>query len=133
MADWIAVVDDDIMNLNVAGRILSQAGMRVSAVKSGQALLDFLRNNTPDLILLDIKMPELDGFATMEKVRAFEAQESRTPVPVIFLTADEDRDSVKKCLAMGAMDFIAKPFIPEILTLRVSRVLQLVRLQGASA
>ena len=130
MADWVAVVDDDIMNLNVAGRILSQAGMRVSAVKSGQALLDFLQNNIPDLILLDIKMPDMDGFTTMERIRAIEAQTNRAPVPVVFLTADEDDDSEKRCLAMGAMDFIKKPFIPEVLTLRVGHILQLVHLQS---
>ena len=65
MADWVIVVDDDTMNLKMAGHILSNNNMRVTALKSGQALLDFVRENGyPDLILLDIKMPEMDGFET---------------------------------------------------------------------
>ncbi len=66
--DWIAVVDDDVMNLKMAGKILSGNGMRVTALKSGTALLEYLRENRPDLILLDIKMPGMDGFATMERL-----------------------------------------------------------------
>ena len=71
MADWIIVVDDDTSNLKMAGHILSKANMRVTALKSGQALLDYF--DTPgtnaDLILLDIKMPEMDGFETLSKLR----------------------------------------------------------------
>lgn len=58
MADWIIIVDDDIMNLKSAGQILSQNHMRVTALRSGQALLDYLTSNDfPDLILLDVNMP----------------------------------------------------------------------------
>ena len=58
MADWIIVVDDDTSNLKMAGHILSKANMRVTALKSGQALLDYVKDKgTPDLILLDINMP----------------------------------------------------------------------------
>ena len=132
MADWVIVVDDDMVNLNVAGRILSKEGIRVTALKSGQSLLDYLSTkDKPDLILLDLKMPEMDGFETYEKMRALGGKNA--DVPVIFLTADENRESEAKGLSMGAMDFIKKPFIPEVLTLRVKHIIELNHLQKSLA
>ncbi|MBR5088343.1 MAG: response regulator [Ruminiclostridium sp.] len=127
MADWIIVVDDDIANLKMAGRILSRANMRVTALKSGQSLLDFITDHTPDLILLDLMMPGMDGFETFEKLKMLRA--GRLDIPVIFLTANDDARSEAKGLSMGAMDFIKKPFVPEVLTLRVAHIIQLIRLQ----
>ena len=129
MADWVVVVDDDMTNLKMAGHILSKHGMRVTALKSGTALLDYVKNNQPDLILLDIMMPGLDGFETMEALK-----KQMTPgkeIPIIFLTADENRESEMRGLQLGAMDFIRKPFVPEILVLRVQHTIELVRLQRA--
>lgn len=128
MADWIIVVDDDTSNLKMAGHILSRNNMRVTALKSGQALLDFLKNNeSPDLILLDIKMPGMDGFETLEKLR--QQEQGNDEIPVIFLTADEDQESEKKGLSLGAMDFIKKPFVPQVLMLRIRHIIDLIRLQ----
>lgn len=128
MADWVVVVDDDTSNLKMAGHILSKCNMRVTALKSGQALLDYISGgNFPDLILLDILMPEMDGFETMRRLK-----EVKTPyeqIPVIFLTANEDEDSERNGLALGAMDFIKKPFVPEVLTLRVRHIIELIKLQ----
>ena len=128
MADWVVVVDDDIMNLKIAGRILSTNNMRVTALKSGQALLDYIKENeTPDLILLDINMPGMDGFETLKKLR--EQEVGQEEIPVIFLTANDDENSETKGLSLGAMDFIKKPFVPEVLTLRVRHIIDLIRLQ----
>ena len=128
MADWVVVVDDDIMNLKMAGHILSKNNMRVTALKSGQALLDYIKENeTPDLILLDINMPEMDGFETLKKLREQEAGQEE--IPVIFLTANDDENSETRGLSLGAMDFIKKPFVPEVLTLRVRHIIDLIRLQ----
>lgn len=128
MADWVVVVDDDIMNLKMAGHILSKNNMRVTALKSGQALLDYIKENeTPDLILLDINMPEMDGFETLKALRELEAGQEE--IPVIFLTANDDENSETKGLSLGAMDFIKKPFVPEVLTLRVRHIIDLIRLQ----
>ena len=128
MADWVVVVDDDIMNLKMAGRILSTNNMRVTALKSGQALLDYIKENeTPDLILLDINMPGMDGFETLKKLREQEAGQEE--IPVIFLTANDDEDSETRGLSLGAMDFIKKPFVPEVLMLRVRHIIDLIRLQ----
>ncbi len=125
--DWIVVVDDDRTNLIMAGRILSDQDMRVTALKSGNALLDFLKDNRPDLILLDIRMPDMDGFDTMEKMKEMISEEDM--IPVIFLTANESPESETKGLGLGAMDFIRKPFVPEVLVMRVRHTIELVRLQ----
>lgn len=122
------VVDDDVANLKMAGHILSKNNMRVTALKSGQALLDYVKENgNPDLILLDIMMPEMDGFETLEKLR--ESEHGKELVPVIFLTADENEESETKGLSLGAMDFIKKPFVPDVLTLRVRHMIDLDHLQ----
>lgn len=123
----IAVVDDDTANLQMAGHILSRGGFYVTALKSGQALLDHIEMNIPDLILLDIKMPGIDGFETMKKLKTMERDIA--DIPVIFLTADESREAESNGLALGAMDFIKKPFVPEVLLLRVRHIIELVRLQ----
>ena len=128
MADWVIVVDDDVTNLKMAGHILSKKGMRVSALKSGQALLDFIStNDAPDLILLDINMPGMDGFETLTKLRVQES--GKDEIPVIFLTADENEETEMTGLSLGAMDFIKKPFIPDILALRVRHIIDLSHLQ----
>ena len=131
MADWIIVVDDDISNLKMAGHILSKANMRVTALKSGKALLEYIEGgNTPDLILLDIMMPEMDGFETLKKLREQERNAGQAnKIPVIYLTADESEDTETKGLMLGAMDFIKKPFVPEVLNLRVRHTIELIRLQ----
>jgi len=125
--NWVVIVDDDTQNLKLAGTILSKQNMRVTGLKSGKALLDYVKANKPDLILLDIKMPEMDGFEAMQKLR--EQGSGGEDIPVIFLTADDNRESETRSLQLGAMDFIKKPFIPEVLILRVSHTIELVRLQ----
>lgn len=125
--DWVVVVDDDVANLKIAGTILSRHSMRVTALRSGSALLNFVKTNQPDLILLDIKMPGLDGFATLKRLR--EEDVLKRDIPVIFLTADESQESETLGLQLGAMDFIKKPFVPDVLVLRVQHTIELVRLQ----
>ena len=126
MNDWILVVDDDTSNLKMAGYILGSAQMRVSCLKSGGDTVQFLQENKPDLILLDIHMPEMDGFQTMMAIRDNEAA---ADIPVIFLTADDDSNTEKRGLEVGAVDFIKKPFVPEVLLLRVRHTIDLSRLQ----
>lgn len=127
MADWVIVVDDDEKNLMVAGRILNAAHMRVTAIKSGAALLAFLKEREiPDLILLDIKMPDMDGFETLSELRKLPKAKD---VPVIFLTADDKGETEATGLSLGAVDFIKKPFVPEVLTLRVRHMIDLDHLQ----
>lgn len=126
MSDWILVVDDDTSNLRMASRILSTEKMRVSCLKSGEDAVKFLQENRPDLILLDIHMPGMDGFETIAAVRE---NKVTTDIPVIFLTADDDSETETRGLKAGAMDFIKKPFVPEVLLLRVRHTIDLIRLQ----
>ncbi len=126
MSDWILVVDDDTANLKMASRILSMEKMRVSCLKSGEDAINFLQGNRPDLILLDIHMPGMDGFET---IAAFRENKEISDIPVIFLTADDDSNAETRGLEAGAMDFIKKPFEPEVLLLRVRHTIELVRLQ----
>ena len=127
MADWVIVVDDDMANLKMAGHILSKAGLRVTALKSGQALLDYVTvHGYPDLVLLDIKMPDMDGFETMKR---FRDKQKGKETPVLFLTADENDESESKGLSIGAMDFIKKPFVPDVLNIRVRHIIDLNHLQ----
>lgn len=121
---WIAVVDDDVTNLNIAGQILSRNQMRVSVMKSGTALLRFMQENSPDLILLDIAMPVMDGFETLRQLRAQEETLSLRKTPVIFLTADQDTATESRGFEMGVSDFIRKPFVPEILLRRIANAVE---------
>ena len=127
MSYWILVVDDDTSNLRTASHILSKENMRVSCLKSGEDAINFLQVNRPDLILLDIYMPGMDGFETLYAIKRNEATEN---IPVIFLTANDDDNAEVKGLEAGAMDFIKKPFVPEVLLLRVRHTIELVRLQA---
>ena len=127
MEKWILVVDDDAANLRMANHILGKEKMRVSCLKSGKDAVQFLQENRPDLILLDIHMPEMNGFET---IAAIKENESAADIPVIFLTADDDSATETKGLEAGAMDFIKKPFVPEVLLLRVRHIIELVSLQN---
>ncbi len=119
---WVIVVDDDISNLKIAGTILSDNDMRVTALNSGTSLLEYIKaGNTPDIILLDILMPKLDGFGTLWRLR----KELRCDIPVIFLTADENPESVEKGKKLGAADFIRKPFEPDTLVESVLNILDI--------
>ncbi|MBR3019607.1 MAG: response regulator [Clostridia bacterium] len=123
--DWVVIVDDDTTNLKIAGHILSKNGIRVTALKNGHALLDYLQEPShqfPSLILLDINMPGMDGFETLERLRQLEAGKAETPV--IFLSADQNQESETRGLKLGATDYIRKPFIPDILLSRVQNTLK---------
>ena len=124
---WVAVVDDDMMNLKLAERILSKSDIFVSKLSSGEELMEFLKENRPDLILLDLNMPGMDGFETITKLRSEETEIA--DIPVVFLTSENDINAEKRALSLGAKDFIRKPFIPEILTLRVKQIAELLKLQ----
>lgn len=126
MSDWVLVVDDDTTNLRMASRILSAENMRVSCLKSGEEAVKFLKDNRPDIILLDIHMPGMDGFQT---IAAVHENSDTADIPVIFLTADDDSETEIRSLEAGAMDFLKKPFVPEVLLLRVRHTIDLIRLQ----
>ncbi len=89
--------------------------IRVRGVRSGHDLLKLIETTAPDLILLDILMPEMDGFETYSALQEFEKKNGRVPTPVVFLTGESDADTEKRGLTAGASDFIRKPFDKDIL------------------
>ncbi len=119
MGYWIVVVDDDAMQLSDARRLLTERDMRVSCMRSGEELLQFMEKNTPDLILLDILLEGIDGFETLRRLRSFENESGRSNTPVIFLTGDDDKEAENRGLQAGASDFIRKPFDREIFLRRI--------------
>lgn len=119
----IFVVDDDAANLQVAEHILTKNGLQVTALRSGQALLEHIApEDPPDLILLDIKMPQMDGFETLSRLRQLERERGIHEIPVIFLTADDTADTEKLGFEASISDYIRKPFDPEILLRRVHNI-----------
>ena len=125
----VAIVDDDSIQLRLIREILSKDGIRLVPLNSGKTLLEYLKVQTPDLILLDIMMPEMDGFETLRRVREHEKEAKIPQIPAIFLTGKDEESLETKGLELGAMDFIRKPFNPKVLELRVSHTLELIYLQ----
>lgn len=121
MNEVILVVDDDTANLMLAKKILG-GEFRIAAANSGEAACRYLEKNKPDLILADINMPDMDGFEMVAKIK--ENLLWRT-IPVIFLTADKNEETEIRCFQAGAVDFVGKPFLPDILNSRVKRTLEL--------
>lgn len=115
----VMVVDDTPSNLQYAREVLEDK-YKVIPVKSGEAALVAIPKVSPDLVLLDIEMPDMDGFETLEKIK-----EINEVLPVIFLTSHSDKDSEIRGFSEGAVDFIMKPFVPEVMLARVNTHIQL--------
>ena len=117
----IFIVDDDETNLIVAKAALDET-YRAFALPSAQAMFKLAEKITPDLILLDIEMPETNGFEALEMIKNHMKLHS---VPVIFLSLRTDAESEILGLKLGAIDFITKPFIPEVLRNRIKTFLKI--------
>ena len=125
MSYRVIIVDDDPINRKIVSNILSKNDIAVTALSSGPELLAHIKeNDTPDLILLDIMMEEMDGFETLAKVRELEEELDIKEIPVIFLTSDDDNESETRGFEMGVSDYIRKPFEPVILLKRINNVLK---------
>lgn len=123
----ILVADDDPQLLRLITRNLQLEGYEALATSDGQQALDAIEAHVPDLILLDVMMPRLDGFTVAERVREFSA------VPIIIVTArGQDQDKIRG-LDAGADDYLTKPFSVEELLARVRAVLRRSRLSAAES
>ncbi|WP_286263789.1 response regulator [Thalassotalea atypica] len=111
----ILVVDDTLENIEVAKGVLSQEYL-VQAALNGEIALKIVEKRKPDLVLLDIMMPEMDGYEVCKKLKANEATKD---IPIIFLTAKVQEEDETKGLSLGAVDYITKPISPAILKERV--------------
>jgi two-component sensor histidine kinase/CheY-like chemotaxis protein len=118
----VMIVDDTPSNLEILSAALAQWGYRVRTAPSGKLALQAARIDPPDLILLDILMPGIDGY---EVCRSLKEHEATKDIPVIFITALNSEDDEEKGLSMGAVDYITKPFRLPIVRARVHAHLQL--------
>lgn len=118
----ILVVDDITKNLQVVGTVLRNQGYKVMAAASGAEALKCVRTQLPDLILLDLMMPEMDG---LEVCRRLKSDSTTSQVPVIFLTASNEMEHLVNGFEVGAVDYVTKPFNPPELLARVRTHLEL--------
>lgn len=122
----LLVVDDDRLNRMMLVRRLQQEGYVVANVDNGAKALAYLEQEPCDVVLLDLLMPEMDGFQVLERLKA-------TPtlrhLPVIIISALEEMDSILRCIEMGATDYLPKPFDPLLLRARVNASLASKRLR----
>ena len=123
----ILVVDDDIMNLGQISAQLSDL-YRVSLAKSGIQELAICATERPDLILLDVEMPEINGFETIKMLKRNLALNR---IPVIFITGSSDTETEVRCLESGARDFILKPLKKSILLHRIELHLRIADYQSS--
>jgi len=112
----ILIVDDQPANLRVVGALLERNGYAVATAGNGPDALAAARAAPPDLVLLDMMMPGMDGF---ELLAALKGEPGMRQVPAIFLTAAQDRELLLRAFEAGAVDYVTKPFIPEELLARV--------------
>ena len=110
----VLVVDDDQDLAEMLGIVLNGAGIEVDLVSRGDEVMDVFRNNPPDLVLLDIMLPGLDGIEVCRQIRAFSVR-----VPIVMLTAKGDTHDVVLGLEAGADDYMVKPFKPSELVARI--------------
>lgn len=122
----ILIVDDEPNNLSVLGDLLERYGYDVLASDSGRQAIDIANQLQPDLILLDVAMPEMDGFETCRQLKQFQ---SLAAVPVLFLSAYQDLQHKVQGFQVGGMDFISKPFQVEELLARIRTHLELYQLR----
>ncbi len=112
----IVVVDDDFTLLKMASELLKKE-YKVSCVTSGMELLELMKKDLmPDIILLDVEMPDINGFNTLKQLRKIEDAED---IPVIFITGVNKIESELKGFATGAVDYITKPFVRQVLLARI--------------
>ena len=118
---FLLVVDDVETNRDVLSRRLERQGYAVATAENGRQALERLRADTFDLVLLDIMMPEMDGYEVLQRLKTDEALRH---IPVIMISALSELDAVVRCIEMGAEDYLPKPFNPILLKARIGACLE---------
>ncbi len=114
----ILIVDDELRMRRFIRMNMELEGYQVIEAENGIHALDQIRQFTPDLVVMDVMMPEMDGFETLKLLREI------STVPVILLTVRDEEEDITRGLALGADDYVTKPFSPRVLTSRVAAVLR---------
>ena len=123
--DVILVVDDNEDNRDMLARRLRRQGHEVLTAPGGSAAIDMLAKTPVDLVLLDVMMPDLDGYAVLQRLKS---DPTRRDIPVLMISALDDMDSVVRCIQLGAEDYLSKPFDPVLLQARIGACLEKKRL-----
>lgn len=118
----IAIIDDELMNLEMLGFIIRQLGFGSTGIQHSLEAIEILEKSVPDLILLDVKMPKMDGFELCSKIKEHRKLKE---VPIIFLTGLDQTENKIKGLELGGVDYITKPFNPLELKARVKTHIEL--------
>jgi len=122
----LLVVDDNRVNRLLVGRTLEQFGHRVAFAENGRLALEMLRTRPADLVLLDIEMPEMDGYQMLE---ALQADPKLRDIPIVMMSSLDEVDGVARCIEMGAEDYLFKPVNAVLLRARVAASLEKKRLR----
>ena len=118
----VLIVDDNKENIQVLGNLLRSSNYRIAIATNGQQALFYVNKTLPDLILLDIMMPGMDGY---EVCKVLKNDRKTCNIPIIFLTAMAEEQDEARGLALGAVDYMTKPFSPELVKVRVNNQLEL--------
>lgn len=108
----VLVVDDSALNIRVISNIISPLGYSIHTAKSGVNALKFLTEHSPDIILMDIRMPKMDGFECCARIKSIA---SRAHIPIIFISGSHDLKDQQKSIDLGASAYLTKPIDPELL------------------
>ncbi|MBT5868336.1 MAG: response regulator [Nitrospinaceae bacterium] len=122
----ILIVDDTPANLDILGHILQRSNLNVSFAPNGEKALELVHQNKPDLVLLDVMMPGIDGYEVCARLKA---DTSTKDIPIIFITALGDTEGLVKGYNVGAIDYIAKPFHEKEVVCRITTQLRLKQAQ----
>ena len=120
-ASSLLVVDDNSMNRIMLSRYITKLGYQATLAENGRQALDKLQGEPFDLMLLDVQMPEMDGYQVLEHLKA---DPRLRDIPVIMISAVEELESVVRCIELGAQDYLPKPFNPVLLRARLSASLE---------
>ncbi|MHB9023263.1 MAG: sensor histidine kinase [Armatimonadota bacterium] len=126
---YLLIVDDNEINRDLLSRRLEAEGYRVAVACDGREALAMIALRPPELVLLDVMMPEMDGFQVLQALKSGPLRD----LPVIMVSALDEVDSVARCIEMGAEDYLAKPFEPVLLRARVGASLEKKRLRDREA
>jgi DNA-binding response OmpR family regulator len=122
----LLIVDDNSVNRIMLSRYTTRLGYQSTLVENGRQALEKLQDEPFDLVLLDVQMPEIDGYQVLEQMKAHPRLRD---IPVIMITAVDELESTVRCIELGAQDYLPKPFNPVLLRARLSACLERKRLR----
>ena len=117
----VLVAEDDPTTLRLLGQVMQRGGYQVALATDGLQAVNHLKKARPELIVLDLKMPNMDGFALMELLHKYQ---SASAIPIVILTGSRDLKDLDRALALDVTDFLLKPISPKALLLKVRQIIK---------